>query len=358
MIDTVVEIPIPGQLSGHGAAGGNHPPEGSWPTFFLVGPENRLVAVAVDSILERGSAVYNPVTLVGPPGSGKTHLAAGLVAGWRQRYGQRGAVHVPAIDFARQWTDAVEAQATDEFHSRYRRPDLVAIDDVDVRGEKPSAQEELLHTIDALVAAGGRLLLTSTSPPGAIAGVIPALEARLMGGLVVRLALPSRAVRLAAAHKFAQLRGVDLPDEAAAVLADGLPEPLSAIWAAIMYLEVSGRLEGGKATQQRVRGYLAQRSSAEPSLRDIAAATARHFSLRLADLRSGSRRRAVVVARDVAMYLARTLTRKSFEQIGTYFNGRDHSTVSHGCSKTAELVKSDPGLRNAIDQLRRQVRAT
>jgi hypothetical protein len=123
-------------------------------------------------------------------------------------------------------------------------------------------------------------------------------------------------------------------------------------------LEVTGQLEPGKAIEQRVREYLAQRSRAVPSLGDIAAATARHFSLRLADLRSGSRRRAVVTARDVAMYLARTLTGRSFEQIGAYFNGRDHSTVSHGCSKTADLVKSDPALRSVIDQLVQKMFAT
>jgi chromosomal replication initiator protein len=317
-----------------------------------------LVRVVVESILAGGFPAYNPVMLVGPPGSGKTHLAAGLVGSWRQRCGQRSAVYVPAVDFAREWTDAVEAQSTEEFHNRYRRPELVAIDDVDVLGEKPSAQQELLHTVDALVAAGSRLVLTGVSPPGGISGMIPSLQSRLIGGLVVPLALPSRAVRLAAARKFAEVRGFQLSEEAAVALADALPEPLSALWAAVLHLELSARLEAGKATEQQAREYLARRASAEPSLRDIAAATARHFSLRLADLRSASRRRAVVVARDVAMYLARTLTGKSFEQIGTYFNGRDHSTVSHGCTKTAELLQSDPGLRSAVDQLRQQVRAT
>lgn len=358
MIDTVVEIPISGQLPGHGGADGNQSYRGSSGDCFLVGPENRLVTEAVNSVLNREFLIYNPLVFAGPSGTGKTHLATGLVAAWRRQYGHRGAGYVPAIDFARQWTDAVEAQATDEFHSRYRRLDLLAIDDVDVLAEKPAAQEELLHTIDALTASGSRVLLTSRSPPGAVAGMVPALEARLVGGLVIRLALPSRAVRLAAARKFAGLRGVDLPDETAMVLADGLPEPLSAIWAATVHLEVSAQLEPGKTMHQRVREYLAQRNTAEPSLRDIAVATARHFSLRLAELRSSSRRRAVVTARDVAMYLARTLTGKSFEQIGAYFNGRDHSTVSYGCSKTADLVKSDPSLRSAVDQLRRQVRAT
>jgi len=252
----------------------------------------------------------------------------------------------------------MEAQASEEFHGRYRRAELVAIDDVEVLASKPAVQQELLHTVDALASADGRLVLTSTTPPGQIPGLLPAFQSRLVGGLVVPLALPSRRTRLAAVGKFAQLRGIEMTEQSATLLAEGLPGPLAALWAAVLHLELSARLDGGKAAEQRVRDYLAERSPAQPSLRDIAAATARHFSLRLADLRSASRRRVVVVARDVAMYLSRTLTGKSFEQIGRYFNGRDHSTVSHGCWKTEELLKSDPALRSIVDQLRQQVKAT
>ncbi len=356
VIDAVVEIPISGHSAGR-SSGDNAGSKQSSPDFFLVGAENRLACVAVDSILSGGIPVYNPVVLVGPSGCGKTHLAAGLIESWRQRFGPRSAVYVPAIDFARQWNDAIESQATEDFHDRYRRSELVAIDDVEVLGDKPAAQEKLLHTLDALVAAGSRVLVTATSTPGSMPGMIPALQSRLVSGLVVPLALPSRAARLAAARKFAHMRSVDLPEESAELLADGLPESLSAIWAAVLHLEVSTHLDGAKATREIIRDYLAHREAKEPSMRDIAAATARHFSVRLADLRSGSRRRAVVAARDVAMYLARTLTPKSLEQIGSYFNGRDHSTVAHGCSKTARLLETDPALRSAIDQLRKRIRS-
>jgi len=353
----VVEIPISGHSIEPGHGGGLSTAEGLAPDLFLAGPENRLASVVVDSFLGGDSVLYSPGVFVGPPGSGKSHLATGLVGLWRQRFGPRSAVYVPAVDFAREWTDAIEAQATEEFHGRYRRCELVAIDDVEVLASKPAAQQELLHTIDAVAASGGRIVLTCTKPPGRIAGLLPALESRMAGGLLVPLALPSPATRLAAVGRFAQARGIDLPGEAAVLLADGLPGPLSALWAAVLHLEVSARLDRGKIAEASVRKYLAERSGPEPSLRDIAAATARHFSIRLAHLRSASRRHVVVVARDVAMYLARNLTEKSFDQIGRYFNGRDHSTVSHGCWKTAELLKSDAGLRSAVEQLRCQLHA-
>ena len=94
-------------------------------------------------------------------------------------------------------------------------------------------------------------------------------------------------------------------------------------------------------------------ASTEPSLHEIALATARHFSLRLADLRSPVRRRALVVARGVAVYLARQLTEDSLQQIGGYFGGRDHSTVMHSCRKTEELIGSDPAVREAVDRLKK-----
>lgn len=355
MIDTVVEIPISGYSAGRDGSA-SPATSASSPDLFLVGPENRLACVVVDSVLSGDIPVYNPIVLAGPAGTGKTHLAAGLIDSWRQRFGQRSAVYVPAIDFARQWTDAIETQTVEEFHSHYRRPELVAIDDVEVLADKPAAQTELLHTLDALIATGSRMVLTTTAAPAAIPGILPALQSRMVGGLVVHLALPSREARLAAARRFACTRGVDLPEEAAALLAEGLSESLSAIWAAVLYLEVATQVDGGRSTVELVREYLAQRNSKEPSLRDIALATARQFSVRLVDLRSGSRRRAVVAARDVAMYLARTLTAKSFQQIGFYFNGRDHSTVAHGCSKTLELMESDPALRSAVSQLRDKIR--
>ena len=359
VIDTVVEIPIPGRWtpSDDGRKGG--PDDERTARNFLVGPENRLVHAAVESLVGRVKSIYNPLTLVGPPGSGKSHLAAGLVAVWREQFGPRSATYVPAVDFARQWTDATETHATGDFQERYRRVKLLAIDDADLLASKPAAQQELVHTLDALLLEGGQVVLTFSTPPQRTQGLVERLQSRILAGLVVPLAFPTPSTRLAALRRFASLRQLDLPEEAALVLADGLSGPLSEVWAAVLGLELSARVDGGPITVRRVRDWLAGRDAGEPpALRDIAAATARHFSLKVGDLRSASRRRGVVLARDVAMYLARLLTGKSFEQIGEYFNGRDHSTVSHGCSKTEDLLKSDPVLRMLVDRVRQEFQAT
>lgn len=355
----MVEIPIPGRWVPPEDGRQGSPEDERTPGQFLVGPENRLARAALESLLKGDETLYNPLTLVGPAGSGKSHLAAGLVAVWRERFGPRSAVYVPAVDFARQWTDANETHASRDFQEKYRRVKLLAIDDLELLGSKAAAQQELVHTLDAIVLEGGRVVLACSAPPQRTHGLAERLQSRILSGLVVLLAFPTAATRLAALLRFASLRRLDLPHDAALVLAGELSGPLSEVWAAVLGLELLVRVEPGPITIRRVHEWLANRDAAEPpSLRDIAAATARHFSLRVRDLRSASRRRGVVLARDVAMYLARHLTGKSFEQIGTYFNGRDHSTVSHGCAKTAELLKSDPGLQTLVDQLRQEFQAT
>jgi chromosomal replication initiator protein len=359
VIDTVVEIPIPGRWIPPEDGRAVGPEDKRTDRNFLVGPENRLVHVAIRSLLGGGESIYNPLTLVGPPGSGKSHLAAGLVAVWRERFGPRSAVYVPAVDFARQWTDATETHATADFQNRYRRVKLLAVDDADLLASKAVAQQELVDTLDALTLESGQVVLTCSAPPVRTLGLMPRLESRILAGLVVPLAFPAPSTRLFALRQFASLRQLNLPEEAATVLADGLSGPLSEVWAAVLALELSARVDGGAITVRRVRQWLADHDATQPpALRDIAAATARHFSLKVGDLRSTSRRRVVVLARDVAMYLARVLTGKSYDQIGKYFNGRDHSTVSHGCSKTADLLKDDPVLRTLVDRVRQEFQAT
>lgn len=357
MTDTVVEIPIPSASLVTPSGGDGVASDMPFLGCFLVGPENALVRVVIDSLLEGDDPHYYPVTLVGPSGCGKSHLAWGLAAVWRQRSGPRSAVYVPAVDFARELTDAFEAQATEEFQNRYRRVDLLAIDDLEHLVGRPAAQEELLHTLDALEGVGRVLLTTDSSQR--LTALLPRLRSRLAAGLTVPLVLPSRATRLAAARSFAESRGLTLPVDAAEALADRLEGSLPQLWGTLLHLNLLAQVEQKPITAAAVQEAIAQcLGDRAPSLRRIAAATARRFSLRVAEIRSSSQRRAVVLARDVAMYLARSLTARSYGQIGVYFNGRDHTTVAHGCSKTEELLKRDAGLRHTVEQLRDELRSS
>ncbi|MEN6450465.1 MAG: DnaA/Hda family protein [Thermoguttaceae bacterium] len=407
---------------------------------FLAGPENRLIEVAVRSVLEGRANGYNPLVLYGASGTGKSHLAQGLAAvckarrrpgqrvhsqhgtlpqphvvdgghtGLHEEYadgkdgGRRKALHAEreeyvkggdggragleyvkgereeyitaekprivcttAVDFARELADAIETQAVDEFRAKHRCASMLVVEDLGQlatpKSEKLSAQEELVRTIDALTVDGRWVVVTASAPPAELPGIIPMLQSRLTEGLVVRLSPPGPETRLALLRQLAAMRQIDLPDPVAEVLADGVGGTARDLAAALIELAVYGAAGGATRDGQHdfaeggldvaaARRYLARRrGDRQPSLHEIALATARHFSLRLSDLKSASRRRALVAARGVAVYLARDVAGQRLEQIGRYFGGRDHTTVLHNYRTTKESLTNDPAIRAAVEQL-------
>ncbi|MBU4398624.1 MAG: ATP-binding protein, partial [Planctomycetes bacterium] len=197
MVDGVIDIPLPGRTlhstaeQGGGVASGN----------FLAGPENRLVEVAVRSVVEERVNGYNPLVFYGPSGTGKSHLADGIAAAWRDRHRSRRVVRTTAVDFARELAEAIETQAVDEFREKHRRADLLIVEDlgrlVTRRSEKLNTQEELVHTLDALLAEGRWAVVTASAAPTELPGLLPALQSRLCGGLAVPLSPPGPEARLA-----------------------------------------------------------------------------------------------------------------------------------------------------------------
>lgn len=356
MTELVASLAIPGSI-GSAVQGSNA--QAARPAVleeFLVGPENRLAQVAIEIVLEGGNPDFNPIVLCGPPGVGKSHLALGLVSALRLRQRQRHTLYVTAIDFARELNDAIDTQSVEDFRQRYRQASLLAVDDVDLLADKPAAQRELVSTFDALTMTGGRLVATCSKPPEQLVELLPTLLSRLVSGLSVPLAVPGGEARLAYLMRLAETREIELGESEAELLAAELELPLPGLSGALAQLELAAQADGGRITEQTIRKYLAERENPRsPTLSEIANATARHFSLKVADLRSPSRRRTVVTARDVAMYLARTLSGKSLKQIGKYFAGRDHTTVSHGCLKAERLLQTDPAIREAVQQLRERL---
>jgi chromosomal replication initiator protein len=347
VVDGIVEIPLPGRASDrigdHAAAG--------LPSF-IAGPENRLAGVVLESVLDEAHQDYSPLVIYGGTGTGKSHLVHGIAAAWKLRYPGRPAVLTTAIDFARRLADAIETQTVDDFVAEHRTAALLIVEDLQYLADKRAAQEELLAVMDAIAALNGRVVVTASTAPRQIAGLLPGLAGRLTGGLIVPLAPPSAAARRLLLERLASMRDLALPEAVACLLAEGLSGGVPELHAAVTHLATAARLGGGEITTAVAQRYLAERQAqGEPTLRDVALATARHFSLKLSDLRSASRRRNIVTARDVAMYLARRLTHHSLEQIGAYFGGRDHTTVSHGCHKVEQSLSSDAAIRHAAVEL-------
>ena len=359
---------------------------------FVAGPENHLVAAALLAVLSRGPSTADdqgqlaspileasPLVLVGPTGVGKSHLAHGIATEFRRHEAPEHVILLPAIDFARQYSEAIELQAAGELTSQWRSARLLVIEDVGELVGPSTAQQskqwlqnaqwELCRTLDALEAAGGQAIVTANARPSTL-GLLPQLASRLAAGLVIEVASPGKAARELLAAELASRQGLPVTPALLNRLAAGITGSARDLYAALARLALAQRADEQSADcVDRVSGirFSIERASIdrecvdrvlaefaqqrEPSLERIAAAAARHFGLRPAAVRGPSRQRHVALARGVAMYLARELTSLSLERIGDYFGGRDHTTVLHACRKLAVRL-DDPQTRAALEAVR------
>jgi chromosomal replication initiator protein len=321
---------------------------------FVAGPENALALAALAPFLDRAPTHNCPVVLYGPHGSGKSHLARGLADWWRRKYPDAPVQCLTGSDFARQYAEALADGRLEPWRAELRSTQLLVIDDLGDLGDKRAAQRELQHTLDALDEIGGLVVVTARSLPSHWPVLVPALRSRLSAGLLVPLAYPGAPARRVILERLAAAHGVSLDQAALDGLAGQLQGSVPALLRTILELDLAARADSRPVDPKRVRQLVAGRAvGAEPGVRQIAVAAARYFGLKLSELKSPARRRSLVAARGVAMFLARHLTTSSLQQIGAFFGGRDHTTVLHACRRTEKLLRRDRATRVAVADLKK-----
>ncbi len=366
MANGVLTIPLSGPALGTGASLNRdasrpavaHESTPALPALneFIAGDENALAAAALAPLLESVASRFNPLVLYGPHGSGKTHLALGLADCWRVRFPQAQVACLTGTDFARQFAAAHHEGRLDAWRDELRHVDLFILEDLGELSGKQPAQQELLHALDALADREALVVITARTLPSHWNVLSAPLRSRLSAALVVPLAFPARATRRLILERLAQRRNLPLTRRALDGLADGLSGGVPMLASAIWELELAARLNGEAIDPAHVSKLVSRRDKDSlPKLRTIARHTARHFGLKLADLKSPNRRRALVGARCVAMYLARQLTSCSLGEIGEFFGGRDHTTVLHSCRRTEKLLRHDASVRQAITDVRKML---
>lgn len=358
MVSGVFSIPLDAQ----GGAPTQALSSGDKPTpplrEFIAGQENELARVAAEALLAR-SALYNPVVFYGDQGTGKSHLTRGLMARLEMESPSTSVVVVGGADFARAYVQAIETNTLADLRQRFLKADLLLLEDLHELATRPKSQQELLFLFDAFLQQGRQVVVTTRQWPTETAGLIDGLASRLLGGLTVRLSKPKAPTRLALLEALSRRHDVQLSPQAIDLLVDGLSGTAMELNHTVVQLAAlhsdAGPGNAGPIDEQAVRRFLNQKKEERrPTIAAITTRVSRYFKLTAAELKSPTRRQAVVQARGVAMFLARQFTGHSLSKIGDFFGRRDHTTVMHACRKTTSLLQTDAAVCRAVDDLSKE----
>ncbi|MEZ6065002.1 MAG: DnaA/Hda family protein [Planctomycetaceae bacterium] len=326
---------------------------------FLVIEENRF-AFAAAMQLRTGEATRpcRLVTISGPAGVGKSHLARQLAREARAADAKLIDAHVTAGEFVAEFASAAQAGCIPEFQDSYRRSQLLIVEDIQALTGRPETQQQFLALIDEVISRGGRVLLTANKPVGEIRGLPGKLVSRCHGGVTADITLPGTASRTTLLSHFAAALQLPVPEDVLRLLAQKLPLSSRELYGAIIKLRTiaEGRRDRIDATAalQIAREYSVD---AAASLSDICRAVAQEFAVPVAVIRSPGRVQSTVIARQTAMHLARQMSQQSFAAIGEYFGGRNHATVLHGCRRAAEQIENDVEYAQRVHNIQQSLRA-
>lgn len=325
---------------------------------FVVGASNALAAAAARKVAESDAALFNPLYIYGSVGLGKTHLLHATAAAVRLRKPQAVVAYMSAERFMYRFVQALRNKDTMSFKSFFRTADALLIDDIQFICGKESTQDEFLHAFNALIDHGKQVIVSADRPPHELDGTSDRLRSRLGMGLAVKVENTTPDLRVAILKSKTALLKRDVPLEVIDLLASRITSSVRELEGGLNRLIAHAELTGqpvSTAAALPLLQDLLRPNGRGATMDDIQKKTVEHYGLRIADMTSPRRTRAVARPRQVAMYLCKTLTEHSLPDIGRKFGGRDHTTVIHAVRTIEALIASDPVLARDVEALKREM---
>jgi len=328
---------------------------------FVMGRSNEFAHAAARQVAESAAVKFNPLFLYGGVGLGKTHLMHAIAWHIRERDPSRRVVYMSAEMFMYRFIRALRYKDTMEFKQQFRSVDVLMIDDVQFIAHKNSTQEEFFHTFNALVDHHRQVIISADRSPSNLEGIEERIRTRLGWGLVADIHPTDFELRLGILQAKAEAAGscivpLEVMEFLARRITSNVRELEGALNRVIAYGTLVGRPISIEMTQEVLQDLL-RANDRKVSIEDIQRHVSDYFNIRLSDLLSARRARAVARPRQVAMYLSKQLTTRSLPEIGRKFGGRDHTTVMHAVKRIEELRESDASLAEDIQHLKRSIEA-
>jgi chromosomal replication initiator protein len=332
---------------------------------FVVGKPNELAHAAARRVSEGGPVTFNPLFLYGGVGLGKTHLMHAIAWDTKRRNPDAKVLYLSAEQFMYRFVQALRFKDTMSFKELFRSVDLLMVDDVQFIAGKNSTQDEFFHTFNALVDQNKQIVISADRAPGEIDGLEERIKSRLQWGLVVDLHPTDYELRLGILQTKAEMQAKHYPevkilDGVIEFLAHRISTNVRVLEGALTRLYAFASLVGREVTMDVAQECLAdilRASDRKVTVDEIIRKVADHYNIRMTDILSPKRARAVARPRQVGMFLAKTLTSKSLPEIGRRFGGRDHTTVIHAVKKIEELRSVDNQIAEDVELLRRMLEA-
>ncbi len=325
---------------------------------FVTGKPNELAFAAARRVAESETVPFNPLFLYGGVGLGKTHLMHAIAWDIRQRHPQRKVLYLSAEKFMYQFIRALRFRDTVAFKDLFRSVDVLMIDDVQFISGKDSTQEEFFHTFNALVDNNRQVVISADKSPTNLDGLEERLRSRLGWGLVADIHPTDYELRLGILQSKAERMAAEIPPKVLEFLAHKISSNVRELEGAMNRIMAHSTLVGRAITLEMVQDVLQDLLRANDrrvTIEEIQRQVATHYNIRISDMYSARRSRAIARPRQVAMYLSKQLTQRSLPEIGRKFGGRDHTTVMHAVKKVDELRSTDRHFDADVDLLRRML---
>ena len=322
---------------------------------FVVGEGNRFAHAAAQAVSRSPSKTqFNPLVIYGGVGLGKTHLLQAIGHYALSEESSLRVGYVPSEKFMNDFIESLKAQNTEEFQRSYRSADLLLIDDIQflLRGEQ--TQGEFFHTFNALHQNGKQIVMTCDSPPGELQGLEERLISRFQWGLVTSIEPPDLETRIAILHQKAEINGIHLGEEVANFLGSYISSNVRELEGALNHIMAYCAVNQVELSVEAARKIVHERisvQSEELSIEGIQRAVAEHFSLTQELLIGKSRKQEIAAPRQIAMFLAKRLTKSPLKMIGLHFGNRDHSTVIHAVQTVSKKCDSDDAFARVVESL-------
>ncbi len=328
---------------------------------FVIGSNNRFAHAAARGVAESPGRAYNPLFLYGATGLGKTHLMQAIGHSVLHDQPNASVVFISSEQFTNQLIESIAKKSTQRFRERYRKVDVLLIDDIHFIAGKEATQEEFFHTFNALFDMHKQIVLSSDRGPKEIQGMEDRLVSRFEWGLVTDVQPPDLETRVAILQSKAKHESLKVPEDVLRYIATYVTTNIRELEGVLITLFAYSRLKEEKISltmaEEVLRDLVGSERIRPVTIDNVMRVVAQEFDVRISDMRGRSRQRQVAYPRQVAMYLVKTLVPGiSLKDIGEAFGGKDHTTVLYAVEKLAKSAKETPTVRSTLDKLTKQIR--